>query len=134
MSAEQVCAPGYFARWRELGTAGTVLSPEQHSEEESTQADALPSNCQMKTLPPSAERQPIADENLARFAAAMRGGGGGHRSLIAGSAWLAKSWLGKRGERRGGAVWCGYPGAGHLRSQAHLGCPFWQREPGADDE
>jgi hypothetical protein len=37
------------------------------------------------------------------------------------------------GDRRGGAVWCGYPGGGHLRTQADRGCAFWQREPGSDD-
>jgi hypothetical protein len=37
------------------------------------------------------------------------------------------------GERVSGAVWCGYPRAGHVRSQAKLGCAFWQREPGSDD-
>lgn len=25
------------------------------------------------------------------------------------------------------------PGGEHVRSQADRGCPFWQREPGADD-
>jgi hypothetical protein len=38
------------------------------------------------------------------------------------------------GERVGVAVWCAQPGGEHHRSQAHLGCAFWQREPGSDDE
>ena len=39
-------------------------------------------------------------------------------------------WFGKR---VGTEVRCGYPGAGHMRSQPDLGCAFWQRERGSDD-
>ncbi|HEY3255778.1 MAG TPA: hypothetical protein VGJ91_17590 [Polyangiaceae bacterium] len=38
------------------------------------------------------------------------------------------------GERVDVAVWCAQPGGEHHRSQAHLGCAFWEREPGADDD
>ena len=38
------------------------------------------------------------------------------------------------GERVGVAVWCAKPGGEHHRSQAHLGCAFWEREPGTDDD
>ena len=37
------------------------------------------------------------------------------------------------GERRDPAVWCAYPGGEHVRSQAIIGCAFWEREPGAGD-
>jgi hypothetical protein len=38
------------------------------------------------------------------------------------------------GHRVDGAVWCGRPGHGHVRSQAERGCAFWEREPGADED
>jgi hypothetical protein len=38
------------------------------------------------------------------------------------------------GERVDVAVWCAKPGGAHHRSQTHLGCAFWEREPGADDD
>jgi hypothetical protein len=38
------------------------------------------------------------------------------------------------GERRDVAIWCAHPGHEHVRSQAHRGCAFWEREPGADVE
>src|SRR5437764_15452586 len=38
------------------------------------------------------------------------------------------TWFGHRVDV---AVWCGKPGCGHVRSQPHLGCAFWQREPGS---
>src|SRR5437899_1716047 len=40
-------------------------------------------------------------------------------------------WFGHRVDV---AVWCAKPGSEHVRSQAHRGCAFWEREPGADDE
>jgi hypothetical protein len=41
-------------------------------------------------------------------------------------------WFGER--LVGTSVWCGYPSAGHVRSQAGHGCAFWQRELGSDDD
>jgi hypothetical protein len=38
------------------------------------------------------------------------------------------------GERVDVAVSCARPGGEHVRSQAPLGCAFWEREPGSDDD
>lgn len=43
------------------------------------------------------------------------------------------TWRYFGGRLNGDTVRCAKPGNEHVRSQAMLGCAFWQREPGADD-